>query len=370
MSSIDSDLRILTVIESLGCGGAEQSLVNLLPELKALGHTVEVVALWPPYSLAVDLEACGITVHRLGLNHRWNISQALHHLSRICRIDRFEVIHAHLFFSCLYTAISRPILPRVKRVVTFHNLGYDSYPADTTWLRARKCLDSALMRYAVNRRIGVSTAVAQHYQSHLKLPSIQVIPNGFPVESMIRVHDQAPGGSRAAFGMSDTDFVVVFAGRLVHEKGHRYFIEALELLRHDGLCPKALIIGDGPRRQDVVDEISDRGLSEQVVLRPAMEHARLMDVLRESDLFVMASTHEGFGLAPAEAMALGKPVLATQVGGLLDLIEDGVSGSLIPPGNPCALADGIARFMTDVMWGRAWPQVVASGLYHILVQVS
>ena len=367
MSSTGSDLRILTVIESLARAGAEQALVNVLPELKALGHAVEVAVLWPPYTLADDLEAAGVPVHRLGLNHRWNLAQGAPRLARICRRGRFDVIHAHLFFSVLYAALTRPLLPGVKRVVTFHNLGYDSYPANNAWRKTRKRLDGALMRHAVDGRIAVSAAVARHYQSHLKLPPVRVLPNGFPVEALRP--ESGPGRSemRAELGVSADDFVLLCAGRLVHEKGHRFFLEALELLRNEGLRPKALIVGDGPLAQKVADEIATRGLGEQVVTRPSMPHAKLMDVFRESDLLVMASTHEGFPLTPAEAMALGKPVLATLVGGLPDLIEDGVSGSLVPPKDPRALADGIARFMTDPNWRR---RLAAGGRDRVVSRFS
>jgi glycosyltransferase involved in cell wall biosynthesis len=362
-----SELRILTVIESLARAGAEQALVNVLPELKAQGHTVEVAVLWSPYTLAEDLETAGVPVHRLGLSHRWNLAQGIPRLARICRQGRFDVIHSHLFFSGLYSTLTRPLTPRIKRVVTFHNLGYDSYPADNAWRKVRKRLDGLLMRHAVDGRIAVSTAVARHYQSHLKLPPVSVLPNGFPVQTLRPDSEPSASYVRDEFGLSAEDFVLLFAGRYVHEKGHRFFLEALDVLRREGKRPKALIVGDGPLAVEVADEIARRGLEGQVMTRPSMPHAKLMDLLRESDLLVMASTHEGFPLSPAEAMALGKPVLATQVGGLPDLIEDGVSGALVPPQDPRALADGIARFMTDPEWRQ---QLAAGGRERVVSRFS
>ncbi len=134
-------MKILTVIESLGRGGAEQALVNLLPVLKARCHQCDVVALWPPYDVAPVLERYGIALHRLNIEGRWNLPQAVPRLARTVRQVKPDVVHAHLFFASLYSALTRPLAPGPVRVVTFHNLAYDSYPADTVWKRARKRLD-------------------------------------------------------------------------------------------------------------------------------------------------------------------------------------------------------------------------------------
>lgn len=342
-----SDLRVLTVIESLGRAGAEQALVNLLPTLKARGHTVEVALLWQPDTLVGELEAAGVRVHRLGLNHRWNLVQGVPRLARVVRNGNFDVVHAHLFFSGLYTALTGPVLRGVSRVATFHNLGYDSYPADNLWRKFRKRLDSWLMRHAVDGRLAVSDAVARHYEAHLNLPPVTVLPNGFPADRLRPSAGLDRGDILNAYGLSADDFVVMFCGRIVHEKGHRFFLEALDLLRTRGLAPKALIVGDGPLRNKVADEVRQRQLENHVRMHPAVPHNELMRALQACDLLVMASTHEGFPLTPAEAMMLNKPVVATRVGGLPDLVVDGVSGVLVPPRDPAALADAMAPFLSD-----------------------
>ena len=98
-------MKILTVIESLGCGGAEQALVNLLPVLKSRGHQCEVVALWPPYDIAPMLERYGISLHPLDIKGRWNLPQAVVRLAQAVRQVQPDVVHAHLFFASLYSAL-------------------------------------------------------------------------------------------------------------------------------------------------------------------------------------------------------------------------------------------------------------------------
>src|SRR5205807_1797296 len=121
-----------------------------LPQLRRLGHHCEVAALWPPYDLAEALEQQGIVVHRLDLPHRWHVASALGKLEQLCRRHRFEIMHAHLFFAGIYTAMSKAFLPQPRRAVSFHNLAYESYPANTPWKRARKSLDSALLRTCID----------------------------------------------------------------------------------------------------------------------------------------------------------------------------------------------------------------------------
>jgi glycosyltransferase involved in cell wall biosynthesis len=349
-----SSLRILHVIESLGRAGAEQALVNVLPRLRAAGHVVEVAALWPPYSLAEPLEQAGVVVHRIDMTHRWSIPQGVPRLAAILRRRRYHVVHAHSFFSALYTALTRPMLPQPVRVVTFHNLGYDSYPAHGAWHRVRKRIDAAMTRHGFELRLAVSSAVARHYERHLHLPPIEVQHNGISVDQLV-LADPSNGereAVRSGWGAPADAQVLLFCGRLVHEKGHRFFLAALEELRNRGLTPRAVIVGDGPLRDAVAAEIVHRGLTRQVTIHQAIEHAELCKWLRAADALVMASTHEGFPLAPAEAMALERPVVATSVGGLPELIEEGVSGVLVPPADPLRLADALQRVLTDASLRR------------------
>lgn len=338
-------MKTLHIIETLGRGGAEQALANLLPSLKAHGNDVVVAALWGPYTLATDLEKDGIPVYKLGLTCRWNLFEGVAKLIRLLRKDHYQIIHSHLFFASFYTCLTFPFFRKTKRVVSFHNLGYDSYPATTMWKKIRKALAAWLMRNCMDAYIGVSNAVARHYSAHLGLTGIQVIPNGFPINTFTRTEEINPADIRKRYGIAPGEFLIIVAGRLVPEKGHQFLLEALKTLSPKGLKPKNLIIGSGPMQAKVASLMKELDLCKQVTLLPAMPQSELFEILQAADLFVMPSIHEGFGLAPAEAMALEIPVLATKVGGLTDLVENECSGLLVEPYNPTALADGIERMM-------------------------
>jgi len=341
-------MNALHVIESLGRGGAEQALVNLLPTLARRGHRCEVAALWGPYPLAEPLERAGIVVHRLDLVHRWSLWQGVPRLAAVCRRGRYDVVHAHLFFSGLYTSLIRPVAPRFRLVVTFHNLGYDSYPATTAWRKVRRQLDGWLMRHAVDGWTAVSEATARHHERHLKLSGVTVIPVAVDLGALrpVLTADGAPN-RLAAYGVGWEEFALLVPGRFVLEKGHRFLLRALELLREQNLKPKVLCFGDGPLRSDVEAERAKRGLEDQVVLHRSLPNAELLALVRSAHAVVMPSTNEGLPISALEAMALERPLVATRVGGLQTLIEDDVSGLLVPPADPEALAAGIARLMAD-----------------------
>jgi glycosyltransferase involved in cell wall biosynthesis len=338
-------MKILHIIESLGRGGAEQALVNLLPALRVRGIECEVAALWPPYVLASELEQKGIQVHRLDIARRRSVIKGTLKVSKCLRQGQFDIAHAHLFFSNLYMTLSCPLVPSARRIVTFHNLGYASYPANTLWRTFRKQIQGILTRYCTHSQIAVSTAVAQHYSAHLKLLNIQVIPNAFPTNELHPDSELNHTKIRARYDIGPNELVIVVPGRLVPEKNHAMLLQALGILKQKNLRPRVLIFGDGPLQASLNKMLITEALEGQVVLHRTIPHSELMQIVQAADMFIIASKFEGFGLAPAEAMALAKPVIATRVGGLTDLIEDGVSGLLVPPEDAASLADGIAQLM-------------------------
>ena len=339
-------MRVLHVVESLRPGGAEQALVNILPVLADEGIESEVVALMPPHSLSAALESVGITVHHLNMTHRWNLAQGIRRLLRVCRRGSYDVIHSHLFFASLYSGLTKPFLPRARRAVTFHNLGFDSYPATTLWRRIHRRLHSLVVRLAMDARIAVSESVAKHYERHLRVATDRVIPNSVPVD---RLTSEVDGRRElvSVYGAAVDDFVIVSPARFVPEKGHRYLLDALEILVRQRLPIHALLFGDGPIRQQIAALVRSKRLTDTVSIHPAVPRPRLLEVMRVSDVLVVASTQEGFPLTVGEALAVGTPVVATAVGGIPDLVEHESSGLLVPPQSSVHLANAISALFRD-----------------------
>lgn len=333
---------MLAVIETLGVGGAEYALLDVLRALRNRGHLCEVAALYPPYTLEADFEASEVAVHRLDLGHRWYVPAAIWRLGRIVRRMRPDIVHAHLFFAGVYVAMTSILERRSKRFVTFHNLGYDTYPADTRWLKLRKALDGVAMRRGMDRRLAVSRAVAEHYKAHLGLTQVTVIPNGLDLKHLALHPRRDRNEVRARYGVGADQALLLLPGTLRKEKGHRFLLEALARLAADGITPRVLFAGDGPLETELRALRSRLELDEQALFLGQLRHPELLDLMASVDLVVMPSLHEGAPVAAGEAIALGTPLLASAVGGLAELSpQAGVR--LIKPADSDHLAAEIAR---------------------------
>ena len=340
-------MRILHVIETLGAGGAERVLINLLPRLQERGHECEVACLFPVYSLQADLEAEGIKVHRMHnrIERRWDMLTGASQIMRLQRRRRYDILHAHLLFADIYVGASRLWGHHPCRTVTFHSTNFNHFHGSPTASMARYLLPQ-LLRSGFDSVTAVSEPVAEHLREHVKGIEPVVIPNPLPLSIAPDPHlnrQEVLG----PYGVKAEDFAIVVAARLIPDKAHLKLFDALQMLQGKGCRPKVLLAGGGPLEGELRAAVKARKLDEQVVFCGLMQHAPLMRLVQACDLFALASVREGFGLAPAEAMLLERPVVATTAGGLVEVIEDGHSGILVPPGDATALAHGIEKLMLD-----------------------
>lgn len=140
---------------------------------------------------------------------------------------------------------------------------------------------------------------------------------------------------------------LLFVGRLVEGKGCAHLIAAFSLLapKYPGLCLR--LVGDGPERAPLERQVADLGLATRVVFSGALPAPSVADAMREAVLLVMPSLQEGLGLVAAEALACACPVVASGIAGIRDVVRDGRTGLLVPPGDAPALAAAIAGLLTD-----------------------
>jgi glycosyltransferase involved in cell wall biosynthesis len=135
--------------------------------------------------------------------------------------------------------------------------------------------------------------------------------------------------------------------RLSPEKGLTFLIQALRLLRNKGYDLELRIAGDGPTKEPLKKLADELGLAEQVHFLGYLSEDKVINALQHSDLFVLPSFVEGLPVSAMEAMAVGVPVIATNIAGTSELIEDGKTGVLVRPSDPEALADAVVKMMHD-----------------------
>jgi glycosyltransferase involved in cell wall biosynthesis len=338
-------VRVLHLIETLGVGGAERALVNTLPWLARCDIESEVATLWGDDELAPELEQQGVCVHSLGLQGRWNLWRGAHAVKSLVARRGIDVVHSHLYFAGIYTGLAAR-LARFPAVITLHNLAYaEGCNQPGLALQCRKVLNRAVVQTGFAKIVAVSDAVASHYADHLGLSSISLVPNGVDTDSLVPRRGHDVRGVRDLYSLPHDIPILLMAGRMVAEKGHMWMLDVVAELSLRAVKFKLLIVGDGPLQEQVAARIHSLGLESCVELRRTLSHSRLLELMQAVDILVAPSVHEGFGLTVAEAMCLELPVVASRVGGLVELVGT-ESGLLIEPGDIAGFADTLQQMLS------------------------
>jgi len=171
-----------------------------------------------------------------------------------------------------------------------------------------------------------------------------LIPNGVNTEEFNpNVDGQVV---RRRFGIKDS-LVVLFVGSLLPVKGVEYFLRSIPIILSTISNVVFVIVGEGFQKDFLKDLSRKLGISKSVIFAGQVQRSKIPYFFAASDVFVMPSLSEGFNNAVIEAMASGKPVVGTSVGGTRDQIEDGLNGYLVEPANPRDLADRVSLLLND-----------------------
>lgn len=333
------------MLDSLGgIGGAETLALELVkrlnpdryePWLCLTRWSDDVAAAEPARSALASLERVGVGLIRVERHSRLAVRPWLRLMRRL-RSLRPDVIHAHKFGSNAWAALFGR-LARVPVIVGHeHMWSYDdSGPlrrfVDRAWVAPRTDALIAVSREGRRQMIEVEGVSPQH---------IVYIPNGAP-----RLEGGDGAAFRAELGIDPHAPLVGTLARLRPEKALELLIEAAGILRERWPALRVVIAGDGAERGALETLVEARGLSD-TVLMPGYRQD-VADMVAALDVAVCCSRFEGGPVSVMEYMDAGVATVATRVGGLPELIEDGSSGLLVEPGNAGALAGGIEMLLDD-----------------------
>lgn len=247
----------------------------------------------------------------------------------------------------------------VKRVmggvllVTYQ--GNDAHDLALWDFRERK-----LVRYLLEQAdavLGVSRTLLSKVETvlpHVRLRRRQLLPNGAPLDVIEGVEPTKVDG----------EFLPNYlftAGHLIRRKGIDVVISALQEAKRRGVRLHLVVAGDGPERDTLERQSRDQGVSEQVQFLGNQSQRQVLGLMKSCLAFVLASRAEGMPLVIAEAMACGKAVVASQVDGVPEIVQDGVTGVLVPPDDPMALATALLKVQADFVFrdslarqGKEW----------------
>lgn len=330
-----SRVRVLQLLPSLGMGGAERLAVHLARSLDPQRFEVKVVSMFGPTDsdLSEMLSSRSIPLEYLDKRPGFDGSMVTK-LHRAFRRFSPDVAHSHL--RVLQYALPAFVGSGVTaRVHTFHSVAQK----EAKW--SGRMIQRLAFKSGVTP-VAISDEVARTVQDVYKISPL-TIPNGIPVADY-RDNSAAGTDLRESLGLSANDFVFVCVANLSQAKNHALLLSALkEVVAASPQKIMLLLVGDGPLRPALTSAASELGNAVRFLGRRTDVPA----ILAAADAFVLASDYEGNPLAVMEAMAAARPVVATAVGGIPELITDGVDGLLVQPGSPEGLAAGMIKLASN-----------------------
>lgn len=330
--------RILWLIKGLGPGGAERLLVSAAQARDRGSFSYEVAYLLPWKDHLVPLlEDADVPVTCLEAADEKDLRWAARLRGMLLR-SRYDVVHVHSPYVAGLARLVVRTLPRSTRpavVSTEHNV-WSSFAAPTRLLNSwTSRLDSA--------RLAVSEDVRQSMAERLR-GGVEVVVHGVPVDD-VRHARAGRQAMRQALGVEDG---VVLAGTVANYRAQKAYDDLLHAAQHvlkSGTPVRFVAVGQGPLEEQIKKLHARLGLGPHFQLLGYRADA--VAVMAACDLFVLASRHEGLPVALMEAQVLGLPVVATAVGGVPEVVTDGVHGLLVPPNEPRRLAEGIDQLSRD-----------------------
>ncbi len=336
-------MRILEVIDSATVGGAEENTALLAAALARRGHVVALASPEGPYTDRFDaLRAHGVTTLRLPL--RGPLRAARAELLAFARQWQPDLVHSHMLRADVAVAMLGARTP-FRRASSVHNIFRLEVPS-----RPRRALYRLLAAWAYRRFdavLPVSAFVGEYLRSYLHVPAgrIAVVPNGIDADGF---RTRAAGGPTSSVPPTPPGGrVLLSVGRLDHNKGQELVIEAAAHLRRPDL--RVWLAGTGPRDVRLRALARERGIACELLGRrddvPAL--------MARADVVVQPSRWEALPNTVLEALALGRPVVATATGGTPEAVEHGRTGWLVPVDDVVALARAVAQALDDPALARA-----------------
>jgi len=327
------------VIHALGVGGAEMLVDVMLRQLS--GEYRGIVAVLDGVGEIGDqLAQDGFHVEHLhrapGLDHSCS-----RRLADLVERENVTLLHAHQytpFFQCL---LGRGFTGRTPILFTEHGRHYPDHPS------RKRTVFNRLMLKTQDQLIACGGAVRRALIDNEGLPEqrVDIVYNGVDLNTMGAAPTGARENVRREFGIGAEEVLAVQIARLHELKDHDTAIRAIETARRAFPSLRLLLVGDGDQRSAIEASIAARGLQEHVIL--AGTRRDVSSLLAAADMFLLTSISEGIPLTVIEAMAAHLPVVATAVGGVPEMVDEGVTGFLTNEGDDKTLAARIVRLASD-----------------------
>lgn len=312
--------KIIHLIQSLDIGGCEKVLLRILPLLKNFDHTI--ITIGGEGALDDKFKEAGINVVNIGQKNLFGILSYFKLIKIIKKLDPGTIMTYLFHADFIGRIILKPFTNKkiISYLVTTYNF--------TRYWPAR--LFERLTQNISDGYVAISESVKNFYVEKLKVKSekIFVIPSGLNLDEF---QIKNPADIRSGLGISSDDIVIACVANLHINKGHRFLIEAFEMLFEEDKKVHLLIAGDGDEKENLIKQSSQLMSRDSIHFLGTRNDVPL--ILKNSDIFALPSFFEGMSTAIMEAMASGLAVAASNIPENKDMLEDMANGILFVPGN-------------------------------------
>lgn len=334
-------LRVLYVLDNLEIGGTELNAVRTAEQLDRSRFEVSFLCLREG-PLRARLDAAGIPVRRLEVRGLASLSalRAGQEIRRIVRRERIDVVHAHDPYANVL-AVPWARLARRVGVIASQRWWRNVHP---TRVRVANRLS-----YSMAHRVLVnSAAIGELLVQRERVPrdKVVVVPNFVARDAFTPLPPARREQWRQRFGVADNAIAVGVVANLHPVKNHGMLLRALARVARERPRLTAVFVGDGSERASLEAQVRALGLGDQVRFAGRVAHEPGLPSV--FDIVALPSREEGFPNAVVEAMAAGRPVVATAAGGTVDAVVPGQTGFLVPVDDDAAMADALERLASDV----------------------
>jgi glycosyltransferase involved in cell wall biosynthesis len=337
-------IHVLQVTRGHIWGGGERHVLSLLEAFHDRDAVRQSLAVFDDGPLAHEARALGVSVHLVARRFRGDLNP-LTGLARLVRREHIDVVHTHMLSGNIYGRLAARLGRAGALITTLHYIDPEALPFLPPLLQGLFFHGDIRMAAMCDRIVTTSEDMRRVLVARgMNAGKLVPILNGIN-PAMTAVPANARARIRDDLGIPPDAVAIGAVGRLVPVKNFSLLLAAARRLRDRGLQARVVIIGDGRLRASLEAEAQALGLDGFVIF--AGFRREVTAVLSAMDLGALSSNSETSAYGVSEAMAMGLPVVATAVGGVPELIRHGETGWLCPPRDPEALADGLARFITN-----------------------
>lgn len=342
MCQINRELRIaeelekslLIVTTGLAFGGAESQLVSLSLKLKARGWQVNILSLTKPRAYCEILKRNGIDVHSLGIRHKLPNPYAFFNAIKIVRHTKPTIVHSHMVHANLFARILRIFQPFPVLVCSAHSINEGGLFREVLYRLTDPLGD-------ITTQVSMAGLESYIKRGVVSAGKIIYVPNGVDL-GIFKPDSELRAQLRQQLGL-EGNFVFFAVGRFCEAKDYPNLIHAFNKLMSKHQNIKLAIVGHGEEYDAIVSMSMEFSLQCDTIFLGSRSDVHKL--LNAADAFVISSKWEGLPCVLLEAAAMRLPIVATDVGGISQVIKNSKSGYLVTPGNPVALAKAMESLL-------------------------